>query len=87
MRRHVLTARHHRDEYDVPVHRQVGPGHLPRLAPSGRLFHPLILTLPHIWGLSGIELCQPIADGLTFCISVPFLLPFLKELKEQGDEE
>ena len=30
---------------------------------------------------------QPIADGLTFCISVPFLLPFLKELKEQGDEE
>lgn len=45
------------------------------------------LTLPHIWGLSGIELCQPIADGLTFCISVPFLLPFLKELKEQGDEE
>lgn len=43
---------------------------------------------PHrIWGLSGIELCQPIADGLTFCISVPFLLPFLKELKEQGDEE
>lgn len=43
---------------------------------------------PHrIWGLSSIELCQPIADGLTFCISVPFLLPFLKELKEQGDEE
>ena len=28
-----------------------------------------------------------ITNGLTFCISVPFLLPFLKELKEQGDEE
>ena len=54
---------------------------------QGVCFIPLILTLPHIWGLSGIELCQPIADGLTFCISVPFLLPFLKELKEQGDEE
>lgn len=46
-----------------------------------------VFPLPRIWGLSGIELCQPIADGLTFCISVPFLLPFLKELKEQGDEE
>ena len=40
VRRHVLTARHHRDEYDVPVHRQVGPGHLPRLLSSGRLLHP-----------------------------------------------
>ena len=48
---------------------------------QGVCFIPLILTLPRIWGLSGIELCQPIADGLTFCISVPFLLPFLKELK------
>ena len=38
-------------------------------------------------GLPGIEMCQPIADTLTFFISVPFLLPFLKELKEQGDEE
>lgn len=46
-----------------------------------------VFPLPRIWGLSGIELCQPIADGLTFCISVPFLLPFLKELKEEGDEE
>lgn len=46
-----------------------------------------VFPLPRIGGLSGIELCQPIADGLTFCISVPFLLPFLKELKEQGDEE
>ena len=54
---------------------------------QGVFFIPLILTLPRIGGLSGIELYHPIADGLTFCISVPFLLPFLKELKEQGDEE
>ena len=59
----------------------------PSFGRQGVCFIPLILTLPRIWGLSGIELCQPIADGLTFCISVPFLLPFLKELKEQGDEE
>ena len=53
---------------------------------QGVCFIPLILTLPRIWGLSGIELCQPIADALTFCISMPFLLPFLKELGEKGDE-
>ena len=54
---------------------------------QGICFIPLILTLPRIWGLPGIELCQPIADALTFCISMPFLLPFLKELGEKGDEE
>ena len=54
---------------------------------QGVCFIPLILTLPRIWGLPGIELCQPIADALTFCISMPFLLPFLKELGEKGDEE
>ena len=54
---------------------------------QGICFIPLILTLPRIWGLPGIELCQPIADSLTFCISMPFLLPFLKELGEKGDEE
>ena len=54
---------------------------------QGICFIPLILTLPRIWGLPGIELCQPIADALTFCISMPFLLPFLKELEEKGDEE
>ena len=53
---------------------------------QGICFIPLILTLPRIWGLPGIELCQPIADALTFCISMPFLLPFLKELGEKGDE-
>ena len=47
---------------------------------QGFCFIPLILTLPRIWGLTGVELCQPIADVLTFCISVPFLVVFLHQL-------
>lgn len=47
---------------------------------QGVCFIPLVLTLPHLWGLSGVEICQPIADVLTFCISLPFLLSFLKQL-------
>ena len=49
---------------------------------QGFCFIPLILTLPRIWGLTGVELCQPIADALTFCISVPFLVVFLHQLGE-----
>ena len=49
---------------------------------QGVCFIPLILALPHLLGLPGIEMCQPIADVLTFVISVPFLLPFLHKLNQ-----
>ncbi len=48
---------------------------------QGLCFIPLILTLPQIWGVLGIEAAQPIADLLTFCISLPFLLQYLGQLK------
>ena len=52
---------------------------------QGVCFIPLILTLPHLLGLPGIEMCQPIADTLTFVISVPFLLPFLHKLNQMEE--
>jgi len=52
---------------------------------QGVCFIPLILTLPHLLGLPGIEMCQPIADTLTFFISVPFLLPFLHKLNRMEE--
>lgn len=47
---------------------------------QGICFIPLVLTLPRLWGVVGIEVCQPIADVLTFCISLPFLVQYLWEL-------
>ena len=52
---------------------------------QGVCFIPLILSLPHLLGLPGIEMCQPIADMLTFFISVPFLLPFLHKLNRMEE--
>jgi len=52
---------------------------------QGVCFIPLILPLPHLLGLPGIEMCQPIADMLTFFISVPFLLPFLHKLNRMEE--
>ena len=55
---------------------------------QGVCFIPLILALPRMWGLFGIEVCQPIADVLAFVISLPFLIAFLHQLgcMEDGAE-
>ena len=42
---------------------------------------PLILVLPAILGLTGIQLTQPIADGLTFLVSIPFHIWFFRSPK------
>lgn len=54
---------------------------------QGFCFIPLILTLPRMYGIVGIELCQPIADILTFLVSLPFLISFLRELRRMSQEE
>ena len=54
---------------------------------QGVFFIPLILTLPRMFGLLGIEICQPIADVLTLVVTVPFLFPFLHQLVKMEEAE
>ena len=54
---------------------------------QGVFFIPLILTLPRAFGLLGVEICQPIADVLTFFVTVPFLFPFLHQLVKMEEAE
>ena len=54
---------------------------------QGVCFIPLILVLPRVLGLVGVEFCQPIADALTFFISLPFLLAFLRQLEQMDKAE
>ena len=54
---------------------------------QGVCFIPLILTLPRAFGLLGVEICQPIADVLTFFVTVPFLFPFLRQLVRMDEAE
>ncbi len=46
---------------------------------QGIFFAPLIFALPALLGLDGILLTQPLADVLTFAVSVPFNIIFLKK--------
>ena len=54
---------------------------------QGVFFIPLILILPRTFGLVGVEICQPISDALSFIVSLPFLLAFLKQLDRMDDAE
>lgn len=52
---------------------------------QGLYFIPLILFLPSVMGVTGIQICQPLSDGLTFLTSLPFLIAFLHHLKHKED--
>ena len=52
---------------------------------SGICFIPLILILPIVMGLRGVQIAQTVADVLTFAISLPLVAAFLKKLpKDEG---
>ena len=46
---------------------------------QGIFFIPLIYLLPYLWGLEGILMTQSSADILTFLISIPFHIVFVKK--------
>ena len=52
---------------------------------QGVMFLPLILILPGVWGLLGVQLSQPGADLLTFIISVPFQIHFMRSVLNLRD--
>lgn len=53
------------------------------LARQGIFFVPLILILPRIMGVTGITLAQPIADALSFIMTVIIARPIVKEIKNK----
>ena len=48
---------------------------------QGLFFIPLIFLLPRFLGLMGVEMCQAVADVLSFLLAVPLTYGVLKELR------
>ncbi len=44
---------------------------------SGIMFIPTLIITTSLWGLTGIQISQPLADVLTGLVSVPFIINFL----------
>ncbi len=47
---------------------------------QGIFFVPAILVLPYFFKLTGIQMAQPVADILTFAVSIPFHIGFMKNV-------
>ncbi len=54
---------------------------------SGLFLIPILLVLSATLGLTGIEIAQTVSDILTFVVSVPFVISFLKTLKRLETEQ
>ena len=48
---------------------------------------PLIFILPHYLGLQGVEMCQAVADLLTFILAIPLTCSVLNEMKRKQAEQ
>lgn len=52
------------------------------MARSGICLIPALLTLPKLYGLFGLQLCQPFSDVVSFFLATLVILSVLKELKQ-----
>ncbi len=49
---------------------------------NGILFLPPLYLLSWLWGITGLQLAQPVADVASFLLSIPFVITFFKEIKQ-----
>ncbi len=54
---------------------------------SGLAFIPVLLVTCYLWGLTGIQISQPLADMLTGLLSIPFIIHFLKNTPNEDMED
>lgn len=50
------------------------------VARQGLFFIPVVLIIPRIWGELGIQLAQPVSDVCSLLLTIPMILPLLREL-------
>lgn len=49
---------------------------------SGLMLIPVLYLTTYLWGLTGVQISQPLADMLTGLVSVPFIISFLRKKDE-----
>ena len=50
-------------------------------ARNGIFFIPLILILPRLMGLKGVEICQAVCDMLAFVLAIPLTVHFFRSIR------
>ena len=67
--------------------RKSGMASLLALLRSGLVFIPILFASTALWGLTGIQISQPIADALTGLISLPILIHFYKSTPNVDEQD
>ena len=49
---------------------------------NGIFFIPLIIILPAHLGLKGVEICQSVADALSFAVAVPLMVSYFRSISK-----
>ena len=62
------------------------PASVLAMARQGLFLMPLVLILPRFFGLTGLELAQPLSDLCTFCLAIPLQARVLKQLSQPDRE-
>lgn len=55
------------------------------ISKQGLFFIPAILILPKLFGVTGLQLAQPVADALTFILTYVIIKMVVKELRAMAD--
>ena len=58
--------------------RKAGMASFLALLRSGLLFIPILVATTALWGVTGVQISQPVADVLTGLVSLPILIHFFK---------
>ena len=67
--------------------RKAGVSSFLSLLRSGLLMMPALIITTSLWGLTGIQISQPIADVLTGLISIPFIIHFIVKTPNEDIED
>lgn len=51
---------------------------------NGIFFIPLIIVLPRIWGLKGVEMCQMLADVMSMILVIPLMISYFRSIRTGG---
>ncbi len=60
---------------------------LTAISKQGLFFVPAILVLPGVFGVTGLQLAQPVADALTFVLTYVITMMVVKELRGMAEAE
>lgn len=58
------------------------PANVLAAARNGIFFIPLIVLLPRLFGLLGVEICQAVSDALSFVLAIPLTMSYFASLRK-----